>query len=81
MATILITGGTGMIGKRLSQLLIEKGYEILILTRSKNVDFQSKIHPSVQKRVSFAIWDIENQTIDREAICKQIILSIWPERE
>ena len=70
MATILITGGTGMIGKRLSQLLIEKGYEILILTRSKNVDFQSKIHPSVQQRVSFAIWDIENQTIDREAISK-----------
>ena len=33
MATILITGGTGMIGKRLSQLLIENGYEILILSR------------------------------------------------
>ena len=28
MATVLITGGTGLIGKALSKLLLEKGYEV-----------------------------------------------------
>lgn len=32
---ILITGGTGLIGQRLTQMLLEKGYQIRYLSRSK----------------------------------------------
>ena len=37
MKTILITGGSGMIGRRLSELLIEKGYDVIWLSREKHV--------------------------------------------
>ena len=33
MATILITGGTGLIGTALTPMLLSKGYEVIILTR------------------------------------------------
>lgn len=32
---VLITGGTGLIGKRLTQMLLEKGYEVAFLSREK----------------------------------------------
>ncbi|REA62034.1 TIGR01777 family protein [Dyadobacter luteus] len=32
---VLITGGTGLIGKRLTELLLQRGYEVAILSRSK----------------------------------------------
>ena len=63
MATILITGGTGMIGTRLSGLLIGKGYDLVILSR--------KLHAPPAKwkgKLRYAIWDLHAQTIDREAI-------------
>lgn len=61
MATILITGGTGMIGKALTRALLEKSYNVIILTRNK---------PDMQygSRVSYALWDVKRQTIDKEAI-------------
>ncbi len=63
MATILITGGTGMIGTRLTQMLADKGYEVIILTRDT-----TKHSPS--PGVSYASWDIDAQAIDRDAIGK-----------
>ncbi|HEX4373932.1 MAG TPA: NAD-dependent epimerase/dehydratase family protein, partial [Puia sp.] len=33
MPTVLITGGTGLIGKALTEKLLEKGYEIIVLSR------------------------------------------------
>ena len=33
MQTILMTGGTGMVGRALTRLLVEKGYKVSILTR------------------------------------------------
>jgi uncharacterized protein len=62
MATVLITGGTGLIGTALTKALVQKGHEITILSRSKK--------PSSQKNISYAVWDIDNQTIDEEAIKK-----------
>ncbi len=64
MTTVLITGGTGMIGKRLTQLLTEKGYEVIILSR------QSSVTSHKQSKFSYANWDIDQQTIDQEAISK-----------
>ena len=68
MATILITGGTGLVGKRLTELLIAKGYEIIILTRTKK--------ESSEKNISYATWNVEQQTIDVSAVAALIILYI-----
>ena len=65
MATVLITGGTGLIGNALSKLLLEKGYEVIILTRDSEKQ-QSK----TSDRISYASWDIRKQTIDITSIQK-----------
>jgi uncharacterized protein (TIGR01777 family) len=62
MNTVLITGGTGMIGTRLTKLLIEKGYAVIILTRS-TAEVKHRL-----PGVSYARWDINKQTIDSDAI-------------
>ena len=64
MATVLITGGTGMIGRRLTQLLIAKGYDVIIVSR------QSSVVSSENGKVTYANWDIDKQIIDQEAIVK-----------
>lgn len=58
MATTLIAGGSGMIGTRLSQLLREKGYEVLHLSRRKRPDAEFETFQ----------WDTDKGDIDREAI-------------
>ncbi len=60
MATICITGGTGLIGSALSQYLSAKGHAIIILSRTSK--------SSLTKGISYALWDVEAGTIDREAI-------------
>ncbi|MFL5746989.1 MAG: TIGR01777 family oxidoreductase [Niastella sp.] len=61
MATILITGGTGTIGKSLSKFLVEKQHEVIILTR----------HPRQGTgAVSYAAWNPTDQTIDIAALQK-----------
>ena len=62
MTTVLITGGTGLIGTALTKALMQKSYEVIILSRSRR--------SSLQKNLSYAVWDIDNQTIDEEAIKK-----------
>jgi hypothetical protein len=54
---ILISGGSGLVGKKLTKLLIENGYEVAILSRSKK-----------QNEVMSYFWDYENGIIDQEAI-------------
>ncbi len=61
METVLITGGTGMVGKHLTELLVVKGYNVLIVSRKK---VMARRHASI----SYALWDVEAQTIDAEAI-------------
>lgn len=63
MATILITGGTGLVGKALGQALLEKGYSVIILSR--RVGRVSDID-----NLTYATWNVEQQTIDKEAIAK-----------
>jgi len=59
MQTILITGGTGLIGSALTDMLISEGYKVIVLTR--------KPKPPVGN-VRYALWDIDKQTIDQTAI-------------
>ena len=63
MATILITGGTGLIGTAITKKLISKGHEVVILTRDKSK------HTNAGS-VSYAEWDLEKQTIERSALEK-----------
>lgn len=56
--TVLLTGGTGTIGRRLTQLLQEKGYAVSLLSRS------AKPVPGV----TVYTWDIKKGTIDPKAI-------------
>jgi NAD dependent epimerase/dehydratase family enzyme len=35
MQTILITGGTGMVGQSLTNVLLAKGYQVIVLTRQQ----------------------------------------------
>ena len=58
METVLITGGTGMIGKALTQALIERGFKVIILTRNGN------------DKLSYAAWDVNKQTLDKNAFAK-----------
>ncbi|MGC4037109.1 MAG: TIGR01777 family oxidoreductase [Chitinophagaceae bacterium] len=62
--TVLITGGTGMIGKALTKILFEKNYEVIILTRDPEKNRVS------DKSLSYAKWDIEQEFIDAEALKK-----------
>jgi len=62
MATVLITGGTGMIGTAFTHSLIEKNYKVIILSRQKA---QAKVEST---HLSYASWDLSAQTIDKNAI-------------
>jgi uncharacterized protein (TIGR01777 family) len=62
MATILLTGGTGMIGTHLQQFLVEKGYNLIVLTRDEPKQTSSN------KNISYSKWNVEKGEIDREAI-------------
>ncbi|HNK29701.1 MAG TPA: NAD-dependent epimerase/dehydratase family protein, partial [Ferruginibacter sp.] len=49
--TILITGGTGLVGKALTKLLLRQGYAVTILTR------RLPRHKQI-KGISYALWDV-----------------------
>jgi uncharacterized protein (TIGR01777 family) len=55
---VLITGGTGLIGTRLAEMLIDSGYEVALLSRepAKSSHFQS------------FRWDPQGGTIDEAAV-------------
>jgi len=55
---VLITGGTGLIGKRLTEMLLQKGYEVAYLSRKK------KDIPSVKVYE----WNIEKGYIEEGAL-------------
>ena len=64
MTTILITGGTGMIGKALTHALLEKNYKVIVLSRQTNQ------RQTETTNLSYAAWNVDGQTIDKEAISK-----------
>jgi uncharacterized protein len=59
MATITITGGTGLVGSALTKKLAEKGHTIIVLTR--------KAKPS-KGSVIYKEWNVEKGLIDQSAI-------------
>lgn len=72
METVLITGGTGMVGRYLTAYLLQKGYAVNWLSRKagggksqENKNQENKGHGS---KVQVFEWDIDRQTIDVAAI-------------
>ncbi len=60
MNNVLITGGTGLVGRALTTMLLAKGYSVTILSRKK----QTSTLPNLQ----YAHWDIDKQAIDLAAL-------------
>jgi uncharacterized protein len=65
MQTVLITGGTGTVGKGLTAHLAAKGYNVIILTRQLPRDKKKQ-----QGNISFALWDVTKKEIDAQALQK-----------
>lgn len=59
METVVITGGTGLIGKRLSQMLVQQNYRVIVLTRGSR---------SSDGGVQYSAWDPAKQIIDYAVI-------------
>lgn len=57
MATVLVTGGTGLIGKNLCKLLQNKGYKVFILSRNKSNTNKNSFY-----------WNIDSEYIEPDAI-------------
>jgi uncharacterized protein len=58
MKDILITGGTGMLGTRLTEILQERGYSVKYLSRN----------PEKSDSVPAYHWDIDSQEADADAL-------------
>lgn len=65
MPVVLICGGSGLIGQRLATLLIEKGHEVIIITRSSQ-----KIRNNNAGNPSYCLWNPEREEIDSNVISR-----------
>jgi uncharacterized protein len=64
MDTVIITGGTGLIGTALSRLLLSRGFQVIIFSRNP------KAHRTSSPGISFASWNIDEQSVSEEAFQK-----------
>jgi uncharacterized protein (TIGR01777 family) len=60
MNEIIVAGGSGFIGGRLAEVLVEKGYKVNILTR--------KARKSLNQAIEFHIWDPEKGVLSDKLI-------------
>jgi uncharacterized protein (TIGR01777 family) len=56
---VLISGGSGFVGKKLGALLIEKGYTVSILSRSPKQNTVA---------ISYYRWDVSTHSIEEESV-------------
>jgi uncharacterized protein (TIGR01777 family) len=59
--TVLITGGTGLVGRSLTKALINKGYKVIILTRDT-------VGKKQTDNLVYAKWDVQKQQMDTDAL-------------
>ncbi len=57
---VLISGGSGLVGNVLTNLLLEKGYKVGHISRSQSAD----------NRVETIVWDLKKKTIDIDKVVK-----------
>jgi uncharacterized protein len=60
MEEVLITGGTGLVGQKLTELLLQKGYRVTILSRMNRI--------STKAHLMYARWNVEEQFLDEAAL-------------
>jgi uncharacterized protein len=58
MRTVLIAGGTGLVGTRLSEILRDRGYKVIHLSRRQNFETEFPAYA----------WNVEKGTIDEAAL-------------
>ena len=58
MSKVLITGGTGLIGRRLVNMLLDKGHEVILLSR----------RPGSRNDIPVFLWDPEKGEMDENAL-------------
>jgi uncharacterized protein (TIGR01777 family) len=63
MSVVLISGGTGLIGKKLTSYLAGSNYDVIILSRNKN---KSSGNP----KITYSFWDVKKQLIDDSVVKK-----------
>lgn len=56
---VLITGGSGFVGKKLTELLLESGYSVSILSRNSKPNSAG---------ISYFIWNVSSQYIEEVAV-------------
>ena len=56
MSKILITGGSGLIGRHLTKMLVDRDHEVVHLGRSKR-----------SSTVKTFVWDVQNRSIEKDA--------------
>lgn len=56
---VLLTGGTGFVGKHLTQMLLDKGYTVNVLTRTPKKNTEG---------ISYYTWDVSTGCIEEKAI-------------
>lgn len=69
MKTVLITGGTGMVGRALTKALLEKGYGVVVMGRGGARDAALR-QAQDYNGLTFAKWNVEKQEIDATAVAK-----------
>jgi uncharacterized protein len=65
MQTVLISGGTGLVGKALTRLLTIKGYRVIVLSRKLPA---GNLTALTNGNISFAKWDVKKQEMDIAAL-------------
>jgi uncharacterized protein (TIGR01777 family) len=63
MSTVLIAGGSGLVGTALSHYLLQKNYEVIILTRQAG-------KPVSSPHLQYAVWDTDTRSMDVAALAK-----------
>ena len=66
MKKVLIAGGSGLIGKALSKMLLDKDYEVGVLSRSSKSSIHIKHH----------LWNLESMTVDQDVLQYQYLVNL-----
>lgn len=56
---VLLTGGSGFIGKHLTSVLLDAGYSVSVLSRSKKENTET---------ITYYKWDLNKNYIDENAV-------------
>lgn len=67
MKTVLITGGTGMVGSYLTKKLLENNYNVIVLSRNPPKQ-------ALMNNLQYAAWDVDKGEIDTTALAKANVI-------